>query len=58
MQELEIATEDALWNWLDDNHNHSETVRLITWKVAHPAKYVGREAVLDALIAFGWIDGH
>ena len=32
-------------------------MRLITWKAAHPSKYVGSEAVLDALIAHGWIDG-
>ncbi|MEM6889765.1 MAG: YdeI/OmpD-associated family protein [Pseudomonadota bacterium] len=34
-----------------------DSIRLITWKAAHPEQYVGREDVLDALIAHGWIDG-
>lgn len=29
----------------------------MTWKAAHPNKYVSRDDVLDALIAYGWIDG-
>jgi len=38
-------------------HADATGVRLITWKEAHSQKYVSREDVLDALIAFGWIDG-
>ena len=56
MAEVEVASEAALWDWLSDNHD-GEGAWLVTWKAAHPDRYVGREAVLDALIAHGWIDG-
>jgi uncharacterized protein YdeI (YjbR/CyaY-like superfamily) len=32
-------------------------VHLVTWKAAQRGKYVSREEVLDALLAFGWADG-
>jgi uncharacterized protein YdeI (YjbR/CyaY-like superfamily) len=54
---LEIASAHALWDWLRQHHATSQGVRLVTWKAAHPAKYVSREEVLDALLAHGWIDG-
>ncbi len=57
METLEITSSDELWAWLADNHAASKSIRLVTWKAAHPDKYVSREDVLDALIAHGWIDG-
>ena len=57
MKDLEITTEAALWDWLAENQDQPDSIRLITWKAAHADKFVGREAVLDALIAYGWIDG-
>lgn len=54
---LEIASAGALWDWLRQHHPTSQGVRLVTWKAAHPTKYVSREEVLDALLAYGWIDG-
>jgi len=57
MDEIEITHKQQLWDWLSQNHANTASVRLVTWKAADPDKYVGREDVLDALIAFGWIDG-
>lgn len=57
MDELEIKDAQQLWDWLADNHGQTQSLRLITWKAAHPQHYVSRDAVLDALIAHGWIDG-
>ena len=57
MEKVEVTSQDALWAWLEENHAQPNSVRLITWKAAHPSKYIGREDVLDALIAYGWIDG-
>lgn len=54
---VEIASEQALWDWLSVNHAQEESVWLVTWKAQHADRYVSREAVLDALIAHGWIDG-
>ena len=57
MIDVEITSADALWAWLEQNHATDTSVRLITWKAATPEKYVSREDVLDALLAYGWIDG-
>ena len=57
MQTLEITNANQLWEWLSNNHLLGQSIRLVTWKAQHPDKYVGREEVLDALIAHGWIDG-
>lgn len=57
MENVEIQNTQELWNWLSANHAQTESVRLVTWKAAHPDRYVGRDDVLDALIAHGWIDG-
>lgn len=57
MEEIEITSKDQLWRWLAKNHAQTESVRLVTWKAAHPDKYVSCEEVLDALVAHGWIDG-
>lgn len=53
---IEITSAPALWDWLEEHHATHGAV-LITWKAAHVDKYVSREAVLDALVAYGWIDG-
>lgn len=57
MDQIEITNTQQIWDWLAENHAQDASVRLVTWKAAHPDKYVSRDAVLDALIAFGWIDG-
>ncbi|MEO1676644.1 MAG: YdeI/OmpD-associated family protein [Pseudomonadota bacterium] len=54
---VEIASDAELWTWLSDHHRQGESVWLVTWKAHAAEKHVGREAVLDALIAHGWIDG-
>ncbi|MEO0861662.1 MAG: YdeI/OmpD-associated family protein [Pseudomonadota bacterium] len=57
MDQLEIASVGDLWDWLAAHHGRTDGVLLITWKAADRARYVSRDAVLDALIAHGWIDG-
>lgn len=57
LPQIEIASQDDLWTWLDRNHAQQTSVLLVTWKKAAVAAYVGRDAVLDALIAYGWVDG-
>lgn len=54
---IEVRNEAGLWAWLGAHHGQPDSVWLVTWKAAHPDRHVGREAVLDALIAHGWIDG-
>ena len=57
MEDFEITSTEQLWTWLAEHNGSDKSIRLITWKAAHPDKYVSREEVLDALIAHGWIDG-
>ena len=56
-QRIEISTPEALWDWLSKHHAHADSVWLVTFKKSVPDKYVDRSAVLDALIAYGWVDG-
>lgn len=55
--QVEVRSEAQLWDWLGRHHAQTGSVWLVTWKAAHRDRYVSREAVLDALIAHGWIDG-
>ena len=57
MEEVEVTSAEQLWAWLDANHAQEKGVRLVTWKASWPEKYISRNEVLDALIAYGWIDG-
>ena len=54
---VEITNEQDLWIQLSNNFGSQESVWLITYKKPTPQKYLSREQVLDALIAYGWIDG-
>ena len=56
-EQVAVASVDELHRWLEVNHAREESVWLVTWKKAEPARYIPHEAVLDALIVFGWTDG-
>ena len=56
-ERVEIEGAADLWDWLEVNHAQAESVWLVTYKKSTPEKFVGTGDVLDALIAFGWIDG-
>lgn len=55
--QIDIDSQEALWDWLAANHAQTDSVWVVTRKKDTPAKYVSTGEVLDALIAFGWIDG-
>lgn len=52
-----VSSAGELWAWLDANHGTADTVWLVTFKKSVPEKFVSTGAVLDALVAYGWIDG-
>jgi uncharacterized protein YdeI (YjbR/CyaY-like superfamily) len=54
---IEAADAATLWRWLAANHAQKGSVWLVTWLKRPGAPYLSRETVLDALIAWGWIDG-
>ena len=57
LDRIEIESETALWDWLEANHSSTHSYLLVTWKKADKARYVSRDQVLDALLAYGWVDG-
>lgn len=54
---VEVTSKQALWDWLSANHDREDGIWLVTWKATHRDKYLSRDAVFDALLAHGWIDG-
>lgn len=54
---LEVRSADELRTWLDAHHGRTEGVWLVTWKKHTGASHVSRDAVLDELLCYGWIDG-
>ena len=56
-EQVEVRSTDELWTWLDANHTRAESVWLVTYKKSVPDRYLSTDDVLDALIAYGWIDG-
>ena len=56
-ERVEVTSDPALWAWLEQNHTQTASVWLVTFKAAERMNYVSRDKVLDALIAYGWIDG-
>jgi len=56
-EKIEVASQVELREWLLQNHQSPDSYWLVTFKKSVPQKYVSREAVLDELLCFGWIDG-
>jgi len=54
---VEVSSQADLHEWLLRHHQQDEAIWLVTYRKAVPGKYVTREAVLNELVAFGWIDG-
>lgn len=54
---VEIRSATELRTWLAENHARAESVWLVTFMKHTGASYVSRDAVLDELLCFGWIDG-
>ena len=57
LERIEIESSDALWDWLELNHQSQDSFLLVTWKKSDKVRYISRDQVLDALLAYGWIDG-
>lgn len=55
--QIEVASPTALHDWLQKHHTQPQSIWLVTFKKHVADKYVSVDQVLDALIAYGWIDG-
>lgn len=56
-EKVELRSAQELHAWLMAHHRQRESVWLVTWKKKPAAPHISTSDVLDALIAFGWIDG-
>lgn len=56
-EQVQVESVEALRTWLAANHSQKKSVWLVTYTKKVPEKYLSREAILDELICFGWIDG-
>jgi uncharacterized protein YdeI (YjbR/CyaY-like superfamily) len=56
-EQVEVSSPSELAAWLEAHHGQDESVWLVTFKKAVPARYVSRDQVLDLLVAYDWIDG-
>lgn len=52
-----VGSQQELRDWLTAQHEQDDAVWLVTSRKADPARYITHSAVLDELVAFGWIDG-
>ena len=57
LERVQIDTKKSLWEWLSIKHDSDKSYLLVTWKKSNKDKYVSRDEVLDALLAYGWIVG-
>ena len=55
-EKIEVKNRAELWEWFERNHTQEASIWLVTWKRHWEDRYLSREAVLDAVIAYGWID--
>ncbi len=55
--QIEVASPAQLHDWLQKHHRQPQSVWLVTFKKHVAEKYLSVDQVLDALIAYGWIDG-
>lgn len=54
---VQVSAIAQLHAWLAAHHTQTESVWLVTFKKSVPDKFVSAQDILDAVIAFGWIDG-
>lgn len=54
---VELGSAAALHDWLAVNHAQPEAVWLVTFRSHLPDRYIPMEAILNALLCFGWTDG-
>jgi uncharacterized protein YdeI (YjbR/CyaY-like superfamily) len=56
-EEIEVESASELRDWLAAHHGIGRSVWLVTRKKRPGAAYIPTDAVLDELVAFGWVDG-
>ena len=56
-EQVEVASAEALRDWLAAHHGQEESVWLVRWLKGAGARSVPIDAILDELLCWGWVDG-
>ena len=56
MNQLLVESAEMLRDWLEENHNKSDSIWLVKWKKDSGKPYISYEEIVDVLLCFGWID--
>ena len=56
LEQVEIASREALRDWLQHNHTQTASVWIVTWKKHMGTRHVPWPDVVDEALCFGWID--
>jgi uncharacterized protein YdeI (YjbR/CyaY-like superfamily) len=53
---IEMEGRPALRRWLEENHQQTSSVWLVTYKKNDPLRYLAYGDIVDELLCFGWVD--
>lgn len=56
LERVQITSISELDDWLREHHEQRESVWLVSFKKHRPERYVSWSDIVDALLAWGWID--
>jgi uncharacterized protein YdeI (YjbR/CyaY-like superfamily) len=56
LQRIQMESRAELRRWLAENHRHTSSVWLITFKKSDPLRYLAYGDIVDELLCFGWVD--
>lgn len=54
---VEVRSREEWRRWLEEHHDTSPGIWLVTWKKQHADRYVSWPDIVKEAICFGWIDG-
>jgi uncharacterized protein YdeI (YjbR/CyaY-like superfamily) len=55
-KQVQVESRQEWRKWLEENHNSSDGIWLITFKKHCKDKYVSKDDMVEEAICFGWID--
>ncbi len=55
-ERVEVKSVAALRQWLQEHHQQSESIWLVTWKKHRPEHHVSWDDIVRQALCFGWID--
>ncbi|MEM6912201.1 MAG: YdeI/OmpD-associated family protein [Verrucomicrobiota bacterium] len=57
LERVQVTSAEQLRTWFEAHHAQPESIWLVTYKKCRPEKYLPNTEIVDACVAFGWVDG-